>query len=180
MTPTTPRRPLSRFSAGGRKAASMLALVLALPAAAAAESASFRLDVHSKDGDDVHLSIGTGFLSAMVRTLAPMALECDTSNDDPKVRRLFRELDRAGEPSRGTLREDGDLIEARRERGTLHMTVTDGDDGDVARISMPWAVARCILGGEEVSREELERAFDGGEFAIRVEDGEDEAKVEIR
>jgi len=178
MRPTALLRPLSRLAARGRTAASILTLALALPATGGAESASFKLDVHSKDGDDVHLSIGTGFLSAMVRTFAPMALECDTSAD-PKVRRLFRELDRAGEPSRGTLRDDGDLLEARREGGTLEMTVTDGDDGDVARISMPWAVARCVLGGEKVSRKELEQAFEGGEFEIHVEDGEEEAKIEI-
>ena len=180
MRPATFDHPLARLAAFGRTAAGVLSLVFGLPAAASADSGSFRIDVHTDDGDDVHLSIGSGFASAMVRTFAPLALDCEDSADDPKVRRLFRELERAGEPSRGTLEDsDGDLLEARRDHGTVHLTVTDSEDGDVAKISMPWTVARCLLGGEKVSRGELARAFEDGKFEIHVEDGEDEAKIEV-
>jgi hypothetical protein len=180
MRPANPsRHPFARLAAYGRAAASVLTLTLGLPAAASADSGSFRIDVHSDEGDDVHISIGSGFASAMIRTLAPLAIDCDDSADDPEVRRLFREMDRAGELSTGTLRDDGDLLEARREHGKLELKVTDGEDGEVARISMPWTVARCLLGGEKVSRGELARAFEDGEFEIHVEDGEDEARIDV-
>ena len=179
MRPATSSHPLARLAAAGRTAAGLLLLTFGLPAAATADTGSFRLDVHSDDGDDVHISIGSGFASAMLRAFAPLAIDCEDSADDPKVRKLFRELERAGEPSTGTLRDDGDLLEARRERGTLHLTVTDGEDGDVAKISMPWTVARCLLGGEKISRGELARAFEDGEFEVHVEDGEDDARIDI-
>ena len=163
-----------------RHLALALGLTLGLGAASGAGAAGLTIDVKTDDGEDVHLSLGTGFLSAMVRTFAPIAIDCEEAADDAKVRRLFRELDRAGEPSRGTLRDGDDLLEARRERGRVHLEVTDGDDGDVARITMPWTVARCVLGGEPVSREELARAFDGGTFELRVEDGDEEVEIEVR
>ena len=181
MRPNRTPDPLSRLAARGRNAAAAFAIAAALAAAGPAAAGSFHVDVNTDEGEDVHFAIGSGFLSAMVRTFAPLAIDCDDSADDPKVRRLFHELERAGEPSRGTLRDDGDLLEAHREHGVLHLVVTDGDDGDVAKISMPWTVARCLLGGEKVSRAELASAFEDGKFEIQVEDGDDDdVTIDIR
>lgn len=157
-------------------AAAVLTLTLAAPVSA---GPSVRIDVRSDDGDNVHLSFGTGLISGLVRAFAPLSIDCDEErDDDPKVRELFRALDRAGDPARGTLDHGDELFEARRERGKLHLQVTD-DDGEVVKMTMPWNLARCVLGGESISRGELARALDSGDFSIRVIDGDEVVRIDI-
>jgi hypothetical protein len=158
-------------------AAAVFATTLA--AAPAAAGSSVRIDVRDEDGDRFNLSIGTGLVSGFVRAFAPISIDCDEDrDDDPKVRELFRALERAGEPSRGTLDSGDEFLDARRDRGLLHLTVTD-DDGEEAKITMPWNLARCVLGGETISRGELAAAFESGDFSIRVEDDEETVRIDI-
>ncbi len=156
--------------------ATVILPLLAPPVAAE----SLRIDVRSGDGDRVHLTVGTGLVSGLVRAFAPSSIDCDEDreNDDPKVRELFLALDRAGEPARGTLDQGDDYFDAKRENGKLFLKVT-GDDGEVVNLTMPWTLARCVLGGERISRGELVRAFESGDFSIHVVDGDEVVRLEV-
>jgi hypothetical protein len=141
--------------------------------------AGVKIDVRSEDGDRVHLSFGSGMVAGLVRALAPISIDCDEDRtDEPKVRELYLALDRAGEPSRGTLDNGDEFLDARRDHGKLHLRVTD-DDGEVADLTMPWAIARCVLGGERISRGELAHAIESGDFSLHVVDGDDVVRIEI-
>ena len=149
-----------------------------LPSAAEA-GGKIRIDVDSDDGGGVHLALGTGLVSGLVRAFAPIAIDCDGNDDNPRVRELFLALDRAGEPSRGTTTDtDGDRIDARRRHGKLLLTVTD-EDGDVSRIEMPWKLARCVLGGESISGAELAHALESASFEVHVEDDDGSVHVAV-
>ena len=149
-----------------------------LAAAPAEAGGTLRIDVDSEDGDSLHLSLGTGLISGLVRAFAPVSLDCNGDNDNPRLRELFRELDRAGEPSRGTVDDGDDRFDARRRNGKLYLTVTD-EEGQVSRIEMPWTLARCVLGGERISRGDLARALDEASFELKVEDGDGRVQIQI-
>lgn len=150
-----------------------------LSAAPALAAPSVRVDVRSEDGDGVHLSFGSGMVAGLVRAFAPISIDCDEDRtDDPKVRELYLALDRAGEPSRGTLDKGDEYLDARREHGKLFLRVTD-DDGEVADITLPWTIARCVLGGERISRGELAGAIESGDFSLHVVDGDEVVDIRI-
>lgn len=156
-----------------------LILTLASAPATAMAAPSVRIDVRSDDGDRVHLSFGSGLVSGLVRAFAPLSIDCDEDRDDePKLRELFQALDRAGDPARGTLRDGDELFDARREHGKLILQVTE-DDGEVTSLTMPWTLARCVLGGERISRGELARALDSGDVSVRVVDGDEVVSIDI-
>jgi hypothetical protein len=158
-------------------AASAFLLVSALAATPARAGASVKIDVRSEEGNRFNLSIGTGLVSGFVRAFAPMSIDCDEDRDDsPRVRELYLALEKAGEPSRGTLDDGDEFFDARRDRGMLHLTVTD-DDGETATLEMPWNLARCVLGGEKISRGELVRAFESGGISIHVADGDETVRI---
>ena len=160
-------------------AAALFATTLATAFAPGAAQAGVKIDVRSEDGDRVNLSFGSGMVSGLVRAFAPISIDCDENRDDePKVRELYLALERAGEPSRGTLDNGDELFEARREHGILRLKITD-DGGEVVNLKMPWNLARCVLGGETISRGELASAFESGDFSIHVEDGDETVRIEI-
>jgi citrate lyase gamma subunit len=174
----TPHRPLADIAV----LACLLAVLAAAPAIAGAsesKDAKLRIDVRSEDGEGVHLTFGSGFVSGLVSTLAPSHMDCDANADEPEVRRFFRELDRAGDGAKGTLEHEGDLLEARRVHGQLRLKVTD-EDGDVSRMNIPWPLARCLFAGEDLSRAELLRALEAGDLSIEVDDRDDSVSIDIR
>lgn len=160
-------------------AAAAILLATTFAAAPAQAGSSVRIDVRSDDGDHFKLSVGSGLLTGLVRAFAPISIDCDEDrDDDPKVRELFLALERAGEPARGTLQDGDDFLDARRDDGKLYLTVTE-DDGETVKLTMPWNLARCVLGGESISRGELTRAFESGDFSVHVVDGDEVVRIDI-
>jgi hypothetical protein len=158
--------------------AALLAFPLSLQAApAAAGSPTLRIDVDSDHGEDVHLTLNGGLLGSFIRAMAPIDIDCDNS-DDPKVRALYLTLERGGDGTRGSIWDDDKQIDARRAGKFLEMKIHD-EDGDTVDLTLPWSLARCILGGEDLSRKEIDRAMAAGSFSIRVQDEDSNVHVSI-
>lgn len=167
---TRPTRPLL-FAA-------LLSLPFALaPAPALADSPTLRIDVDSEDGEDVHLTVNGGLLGTFIRAMAPIDIDCDNDHD-PKVRKLYLALERGGDGSRGTVWDDDKQIDARRSGKFLVMKIREEDD-ETVELTLPWSLARCVLGGEDLSRKEIERAMAAGSFSIHVQDEDSNVHVSI-
>jgi hypothetical protein len=159
-------------------AAAVLLFPLALaPAPAAADSPTLRVDIDNEDGEDVHLTINGGLLGTFIHAMAPIDIDCDDDHD-PKVRALYLSLERGGDGSRGTVWDDETQIDARRSGKFLEMRIHD-EDGDVVDLKLPWSLARCVLGGEDLSRKEIDRALSAGAFSIHVQDEDSNVHVSI-
>ncbi|MEO8275635.1 MAG: hypothetical protein ABI639_05405 [Thermoanaerobaculia bacterium] len=141
---------------------------IALPRPASASGPTVRVDVDSDKGKDVHLRLEGGLLGHFLRAMAPVDIDCDGS-DDPKVRQLYLSLEHGGDGSRGTVWDERKRIDARRSGEFLVLAVGE-EDGDKVDIKMPWSLARCVLGGEDLSRKEISSAMETGEFSIHVQD----------
>jgi len=158
--------------------AALLAFPLSLPAApASADSPTLRIDVEDDHGKDVHLTVNGGLLGSFIRAMAPIDIDCD-NNDDPKVRALYLTLERGGEGTRGSIWDDDKQIDARRAGKFLEMRIRD-EDGDIVDLKLPWSLARCVLGGEDLSRKEIDRAMQAGSFSIQVHDDDSEVRISI-
>jgi len=158
--------------------AALLAFPFALaPTPAAADGPTLRIDIDSDHGEDVHLTVNGGLLGTIVRAMAPIDIECD-NNDDPKVRALYLTLERGGDGARGTVWDDDKQIDARRAGKFLEMKIRD-EDGDTVDLTLPWSLARCVLGGEDLSRKEIDRAMAAGSFSIHVQDEDSNFHVSI-
>ena len=159
--------------------AALLAFPLSLQAApAAADSPTLRIDVDSDHGKDVHLTVNGGLLGTIVRAMAPIDIDCDNS-DDPKVRALYLTLERGGDGARGSLWDNDKQIDARRAGEFLEMRIRD-EDGDTVDLTLPWSLARCVLGGEDLSRKEIDRAMAAGSFSIHVQDEDSNVQISVR
>jgi hypothetical protein len=159
-------------------AATLLLFPLALaPAPAAAGGPTLRVDIEDEDGEDVHLTVDGGLLGTFIRAMAPIDIDCDNDHD-PKVRALYLSLERGGDGSRGTVWDDETQIDARRTGKFLEMRIHD-EDGDIVDLKLPWSLARCVLGGEDLSRKEIDRALSAGAFSIRVQDEDSNVHVSI-
>jgi hypothetical protein len=158
--------------------AALLFTPFALQAApAAADSPTLRIDIEDEDGDDVHLTLNGGLLGSFIRAMAPIDIDCDDDHD-PKVRALYLRLERGGDGSRGTVWDDDKQIDARRAGKFLEMKIRD-EDGDTVDLTLPWSLARCVLGGESLSRKEIDRAMAAGSFAIHVQDEDSNVHVSV-
>lgn len=158
--------------------AALLFLPLAaVPGPAAAGDPTIRLDVKTDDGKDVHMTLGGGLLGSFVRSLGPIDIDCD-NDDDPKVRALYLTLERGGDGTRGSLWDDDKQIDARRSGKLLEMKIRE-EDGDTVDLTLPWSLARCVLGGEDLSRKEITRALEAGTFSIHVRDDDSEVRISI-
>jgi len=167
---TRPARPLL--------IAALLALPLSLaPTPATAGGPTLRIDVDNDHGKDVHMTLAGGLLSSIVEAMAPIDIDCD-NNHDPKVRALYLSLERGGDGTRGSLWDDDKQIDARRAGKFLEMKIRE-DDGDTVELTLPWSLARCILGGEDLSRQEIDRALAAGSFSIHVQDEDSNVHVSI-
>ncbi len=149
----------------------------AVPSPAAAGDPTLRLDIQSDDGKDVHMTLGGGLLGSFVRALAPVDIDCH-KDDDPKVRALYLSLERGGDGTRGSLWDDRKQIDARRTGKFLEMKIRE-EDGDSVDLTLPWSLARCVLGGEDLSRKEIARAIEAGTFSIQVHDDDSEVRISI-
>ena len=121
---------------------------------------------------------GGGLLGSFVRAFAPIDIDCDGNDDDPKVRALYLSLDRGGDGARGTVWDDRKEIRAHRAGKLLEMTIRE-EDGDKVELTMPWSLARCVLGGEDLTRKEIDRAMETGEFSIHVQDEDSNVHISI-
>lgn len=158
--------------------ATLLALPLALlPVPAAAGGSTLRIDVDNDDGKDLHLTFDGGLLDTVLGAMAPIDIDCDKS-DDPKVRALYLTLKRGGDGARGSVRDDDKQIDARRAGKFLEMKIRE-EDGDTVELTLPWSLARCVLGGEDLSRKEIDRALAAGKFSIHVQDEDSKVHVSI-
>ena len=158
--------------------AALLVFPLSLPAApAAADSPTLRIDVDSDHGKDFHLTLNGGLLGSIVGAMAPIDIECD-NNDDPKVRALYLTLERGGDGAQGTVWDDEKQIDARRAGKFLEMKIRD-EDGDTVELTIPWSLARCVLGGEDLSRKEIDRAMAAGSFSIHVQDEDSNVQISL-
>ncbi len=158
--------------------AALLALPFALaPIPAAADSPTLRIDVEDEHGKDVHLTVNGGLLGTIVRAMAPIDIDCDNDHD-PKVRKLYLSLERGGDGSRGSVWDDDKQIDARRAGKFLEMRIRD-EDGETVDLTLPWSLARCVLGGESLTRKEIDRAMAAGSFSIHVQDDDSNVHVSI-
>lgn len=158
--------------------AALLSLPFAFaPAPAAADSPTLRIDVDNDHGEDVHLTVNGGLLGTFIRAMAPIDIDCDNDHD-PKVRALYLSLERGGDGSRGTVWDDDKQIDARRAGKFLVMKIREEDD-DTVELTIPWSLARCVLGGESLSRKEIDRAMAAGSFSIHVQDEDSNVHVSI-
>ncbi|MEO7974609.1 MAG: hypothetical protein ABIU84_13580 [Thermoanaerobaculia bacterium] len=159
--------------------AALLLSLLALGAAPAeADSPTIRVDIDNDHGEDVHLTVNGGLIGTFIRAMAPIDIDCDHDEDDPKVRALYLTLERGGDGTRGTVWDDDKQIDARRNGKFLEMKIHD-EDGDTVDLTLPWSLARCVLGGEDLSRKEIDRAMAAGSFSIHVRDEDSNVHVSI-
>ena len=158
--------------------AALLSLPFALaPTPAAADSPTLRIDVDNDEGKDVHLTVNGGLLGTFIRAMAPIDIDCNEDHD-PKVRALYLSLERGGDGSRGTVWDDDKQIDARRAGKFLVMKIREEDD-DTVELTIPWSLARCVLGGEDLSRKEIDRAMAAGSFSMHVQDEDSNVHVSI-
>lgn len=158
--------------------AALLSLPFAFaPAPALADSPTLRIDVDNDHGKDVHLTVNGGLLGTIVEAMAPIDIDCDNDHD-PKVRALYLSLERGGDGARGTVWDDDKQIDARRAGQFLVMKIREEDD-DTVELTIPWSLARCVLGGEDLSRKEIDRAMEAGSFSIHVQDENSNVHVSI-
>ena len=159
--------------------AALLSLPFAFaPAPAAADSPTLRIDVDNEKGEDFHMTFNGGLLGTIARAMAPIDIECD-NDDDPKVRELYLSLEHGGDGSQGKVWDEEKKIEARRHGKFLEMRIED-EDGETVDLTLPWSLARCVLGGEDLSRKEIDRALSAGSFSIHVQDDDSNVHVSIR
>ncbi len=158
--------------------AALLSLPFALaPAPAVADSPTLRIDVDNDHGKDVHLTLNGGLLGTIVEAMAPIDIDCDNDHD-PKVRALYLSLERGGDGARGTVWDDDKQIDARRAGQFLVMKIREEDD-ETVELTIPWSLARCVLGGEDLSRKEIDRAMAAGTFSIHVEDEDSNVNISL-
>ena len=110
--------------------------------------------------------------------MAPIDIECD-NHDDPKIRALYLTLERGGDGTRGSVWDDDKQIDARRAGKFLEMKIRE-EDGDTVELTLPWSLARCVLGGEDLSHKEIARALDAGTFSIDVRDDDSNVHISLR
>ena len=118
-----------------------------------------------------------GLLGTIVEAMAPIDIDCDNDHD-PKVRALYLSLERGGDGARGTVWDDDKQIDARRAGQFLVMKIREEDD-ETVELTIPWSLARCILGGEDLSRKEIDRAMAAGTFSIHVEDEDSNVNISL-
>ncbi len=160
--------------------AALFVLPLAMaPAPATADGPTLRIDVDSDHGKDVHMTFAGGLLGSIVEAMAPIQIDCDDDDRDPKMRALYLTLDRGGDGTRGSLWDDDKQIDARRSGKFLELQIRE-EGGDTVDLTLPWSLARCVLGGEDLSRKEIDRALEAGTFSIRVQDDDSNVHISLR
>jgi hypothetical protein len=116
--------------------------------------------------------------SAGWRRSSTADLECD-ADTDRETRRMARSLDRQGEGGVYEFEDDdGDQVVARRVKGALKIESRD-NDGETAKVEMPWPLAECLFLGRE-PHGGLSRALGDGDFKVRVESSDgDRVSIDV-
>ncbi|MGD8439365.1 MAG: hypothetical protein PVG53_02440 [Holophagae bacterium] len=120
----------------------------------------------SADGKGIEIAVSEGLARSVLEQAIGAEIECGAELDDD-FGRLLRELDRGGRHSRGTLRDDDGVVTATRSGSKLRMKFDTVDDDGRFEVTMPWAVAECLLDG---SARLTDR--DVGRIKVRVIGGE--------
>ena len=148
----------------------LAALAAAAPLAAREPRRTLRLDFEDDHDGGLSLTFDGAWVTGLAAALAVADLDCDTTTD-PDLAALLRHLEREGEGARAELREDGYRVVARRRGGHLELEVID-HHGERAEVVVPWALARCMLGGDVTLRDALGALRAGGlHLLVRGEDG---------
>ena len=122
-----------------------LFLVASSIAVAGGRREQMTLEIESAEGESISVSISADFVGLLAEKLASGAMECEGTNEED-TRAMLEHLSRRGEGSKYTLaKADGEVIRARRKKGQLHLQIEKPDE-KVTEVSMPWAVAECMLG----------------------------------
>lgn len=146
--------------------------LLATPSFAGKKDKEITIDIETAEGENISLSISSNLVDGIVKGLAENDMECDTSTDKEMLA-MLKHLDRKGPGSKYTFTNDeGEVIKARRTKGQWEMRVIKDGEKD-AVISMPWAMAECMLGRDMPAysgKDEVEFKIeqDGG-VRIRIE-----------
>lgn len=99
----------------------------------------------SADGKGIEIAVSEALARSLLEQAIGAEIECGAELDDD-VGRLLHELDRGGRHSRATLRDDDAVVTATRSGNKLRMRFDNDDDGRF-EVTMPWAVAECLLDG---------------------------------
>jgi hypothetical protein len=152
------------------------ALLLLLPAGAAAASKTLRVEIHDENDESLVVTVG-GWVATLVKALAPETISCDGDTDRELVA-VLRRLERGGEGSSAEGRDGDDRVRGERRGGRLFLTVESDDDDEDVDIDVPWAVGRCMLGHDIALRDLL--GGDGGGLEVHVRDHGSRIHVEIQ
>jgi hypothetical protein len=154
--------------------ASLLALALFLVAStvlAGKKDKELSLRIEGEDGTRFSMSISADFVASILEGLAGSDMDCDATTDE-ETREMLVYLDRHGEGSKYRFRdEEGKLVKARRERGQLELDIERSEEKD-AHVSLPWAVAECMLGRRAALSADAHLEFaveDDGGIRISIE-----------
>lgn len=146
-------------------------LLLATAVFAGKSDKELSIQMEGDDGSSISFSISSGFVNGILEGLAGVDADCDVTTD-ADTRAMLEHLDRRGEGSKYRFRnDDGQRIKASRRSGQLELDIVKGG-GKNARVSLPWAVAECMLGRRvELSREARAQldVEDEGVIRIRIE-----------
>jgi len=125
----------------------VLAAVLAVSACSSSskqESRSLTIE-ETAGGNGLKVTVSEALAQSVLEGLVGSELECGAEMDSDFAG-MLRELDRGGRGSRAAIRDQDGVLTARRSGQKLRMDF-DNTDGGGLEVSMPWAVAECLLDG---------------------------------
>lgn len=114
------------------------------------------------NGDGVVVAVSEALARSIVEGIVGDELHCGADLDSDFAA-MLETLDRGGRGSRATLRDDDGELSARRSGRALKMRFSEVDGGGRLDITMPWAVAECLLDGSASLS-----AADAGSIRVRV------------
>lgn len=143
-------------------------LLLATTVFAGKNDRELSVQIEAADGSSISFSIASGFVNGILEGLAGADVDCDVTTD-ADTRAMLEHLDRRGEGSKYRFRDDeGQRVKASRRRGQLELDIERSGRKN-AHVSLPWAVAECMLGRHvELGREARARLDVEDEGAIRI------------
>ena len=151
----------------------LVALLVASPSVAGKDKKEMTIDIQNADGENISITVSSDLVEGIIQGLSESSMSCDKDDLDPETEAMLEHLDRQGEGSKYSYtNEEGKLVKARRRKGQWEMTVVQDGEKDT-KISMPWAMAECML-GRDVSgykgKDDVEFKIqqDGG-VSIRIE-----------
>lgn len=150
----------------------VVVLILATPVFASGKNHEMTVDLEDAAGERLSISISSDIVEGIIQGLSESDIECETTTDKETLA-MLQHLDRKGPGSKYSFTNDeGKQVHARRRKGQWEMEIVkEGENSTI--ISMPWAMAECMLGRDVAAyrgRDELEFKIekDGG-VRIRIE-----------